>query len=492
MKMLPTLTCLRLTGLFLLVAGPAAGLTPEAEKAMDAYLQAHLADEFTTPDVIRLVELKVDSDLLVKEIAYRVSKNIDLTFSVSDADLDRIKRAGASNDLIEALRSPISAVRYTREHPPDLRPANTAKSPVQITSEEGGYSLEYPAQPEKKDLAQKGSHGSTYVVMSDNVIYTSGHVVYEQDVGVDSELEGNATNVAKEIDAKVTEKKPTRFIRARGDELPALECTIESDKLLGRCLSVVDGRRSYVVGGFSMKPHNGQAEIDRFLKSFKLASSAAGAASATVSPFATPSPVQASTVLPQTAPHASDFEEKVQSLGLVFKPPEGYQVVTPKENRDMKYDYALRHPTKKYEIRYALQPFPKGMLEEYKQWSEKKDKGDAVMTDPNLMFKMAFQTIRSNIAGKGEVLGSQDFNPASVKAHFGGDSGAMALVCDMTSQFAGDFVCCTMIGIHKKDFGQIYIFHMCDDVLAVKEEMDLTNFSLRFPIEPKESPAPRQ
>src|ERR1700736_5504361 len=164
---------------------------------MDAYVQAHLADEFTTQDVIRLVELKVESDLLVKEIAYRVSKNVDLTFSVSEADVDQLKRAGASNDLIEALRSPISAVRYTREHPPNLRPAN-AMSPVQITSEEGGYSLEYPAQPEKKDLAQNDSHGSTYVVMSDNVIYTSGHVVYDRDIGVDSELQGNVTNLAKE------------------------------------------------------------------------------------------------------------------------------------------------------------------------------------------------------------------------------------------------------------------------------------------------------
>jgi hypothetical protein len=55
-----------------------------------------------------------------------------------------------------------------------------------------------------------------------------------------------------------------------GDELPALEFTVESDKLTGSCLSVVDSRRSYVVVGCSLKPHNGQAGIDRFLKSLNL------------------------------------------------------------------------------------------------------------------------------------------------------------------------------------------------------------------------------
>lgn len=142
---------------------------------------------------------------------------------------------------------------------------------VQFTSADGGYSIEFPVEPEKKDWAVGNAHGSIYTVVSDNVIYMSAHAVYDQDVDANRELEANATSLAKEIDAKATEKKSTRFIRARGDELPALMCIMESDKVLGRCLSVADGRRFYLVGGFSVKPDNGQAEIDRFLKSFKLA-----------------------------------------------------------------------------------------------------------------------------------------------------------------------------------------------------------------------------
>jgi outer membrane protein OmpA-like peptidoglycan-associated protein len=320
--------CLGLAGLFLLVANPAAGLTDEKYKAMDALVQAHLADEFTTQDVIRLIELKVESESLVKEIAYRVSKNVDVTFPVSDADLDRIKRAGASNDLIEALRSPISAVRFAREHRPVL------PRPVQFTSEEGGYSLDYPDQPEKKDWAN--AHGSLYIAVLANVVYMSGYSVYDQDVDGDRELEANTTSFAKEMGVKVTEKKPTRFVRARGDELPALECTVESDKALGRCLSVVDGRRFYIVGGFSVKPQNGEAGIDRFLKSFKLASSAASApsaiASATESPTTSPTPERSLVSLSAGAMIVNKAQESDEQWAAIWlldeKPANGW--CTPK------------------------------------------------------------------------------------------------------------------------------------------------------------------
>jgi hypothetical protein len=193
------------------------------------------------------------------------------------------------------------------------------------------------------------------------------------------------------------------------------------------------------------------------------------------------------TVLLQTLSHASDFEEKVKSLGLILSKPEGYLEVAPKENRDMKYDYALHHPTKKYEIRYTLAPFPEGAVKEYKEWSEKKDKGDSIHTDPNLRFKMMFQAIALNIAGKGSVLGGQKFSPESVKEHFGGDTGSMAVI-DMNSDFGAGFSACTVVGIHKENLGEFYIFHLCDDPSTVQSEMDATNFSLRFAPEEKTAP----
>jgi hypothetical protein len=142
---------------------------------------------------------------------------------------------------------------------------------VHITSDEGNYSIEFPAQPKTEDQSGETFHGSTYLVVQDNVIYSSGCVIYNQDVpDASAELEANAANFTKAINAKITAKKSTRFSRGTGDELPALEFTAESEKLLCTGLSVVDGRHSYIVVGCALKPHKGQADIDRFVKSFKL------------------------------------------------------------------------------------------------------------------------------------------------------------------------------------------------------------------------------
>jgi hypothetical protein len=184
------------------------------------------------------------------------------------------------------------------------------------------------------------------------------------------------------------------------------------------------------------------------------------------------------TLLVQAGACASDFEESLKSLGLVFNPPKDYQVVPPKENRDVKYDYALRHPTKKYEVRYALHLLPKGALEKYQEWSKKKDKGGTIKTDPNLLPRFEFQAVAQNIAGEDRPVSVQQLK----EAEFGADAEQLTLT-QTASEFAGDFKYCAIIGIQKKDWGQVYIFHLFDDFNDVKEEMNAAYFSLKFATE---------
>ena len=99
-------------GVFWLCAHVVVALTPEDEKRMDEYLKVHLADTITTQDVIHLLELKESSDDILKEIGYKASNDPTLKFSLSDADTSLLKKAGATDQLIEGMRSPTSAVRY--------------------------------------------------------------------------------------------------------------------------------------------------------------------------------------------------------------------------------------------------------------------------------------------------------------------------------------------------------------------------------------------
>jgi hypothetical protein len=183
----------------------------------------------------------------------------------------------------------------------------------------------------------------------------------------------------------------------------------------------------------------------------------------------------------QIVSRASDFEEKVKSLGLEFSKPEGYEEVAPKQNGDAAYDYALRHPTKKYEVRYSLQPIPAGALQKYKEWSAKENKDGTIMTDPNLMFELKFRAIMANITGKGDAGPSQHFNPESVKAEFGADSGIVAPT-EMNSQFGEGYKMCLLVGIHKKDIGDVFIFHLFDDLSEIKEDHMAIFYALKFPM----------
>jgi hypothetical protein len=167
-----------------------------------------------------------------------------------------------------------------------------------------------------------------------------------------------------------------------------------------------------------------------------------------------------------------DFQLEVAKLSGVFEMPKGYEVVQPVENGDMGYEFAVRHPTVNYEIRYALRPIPKEM-------SEKKPA--RISADPEAMAGPEFQVIMLNIAGSGSAKDPTSFDPQAAKTEFGADSGLTTRVQNMTSQFAGKFKNCMMIGIHKKGVGQLYIFHLFDIYDNQMDKLTQETFhSLRF------------
>jgi hypothetical protein len=180
------------------------------------------------------------------------------------------------------------------------------------------------------------------------------------------------------------------------------------------------------------------------------------------------------------------FEDKIIASGLVFTQPEGYQVVASRPNRDVQYDYALRHPTEKYEIRYSVEPISKQDVEAFKKSSGTKEKGAAVVTDPNQMFEAKFHAIALNIAAKADNIGPvQHFQPAAAKAEFGADDG-MIVPMLIGSSFGDGFKLCMLVAIHKTDVADAFIFHLFDDPNEMKKQSQYTAFyALKFAPEKK-------
>src|SRR5689334_13865307 len=80
-----------------------ANAAEENQGGIDAFMKLHFSDSMTTEDVVRILKLKAGSDTnysLIREITYRVSNKPDLNFAVTDSDVQRLKQAGASEDLI--------------------------------------------------------------------------------------------------------------------------------------------------------------------------------------------------------------------------------------------------------------------------------------------------------------------------------------------------------------------------------------------------------
>lgn len=178
---------------------------------------------------------------------------------------------------------------------------------------------------------------------------------------------------------------------------------------------------------------------------------------------------------------AADFKQAISKLGLVLSVTKDYKVVAPKKNGDMEYDYAVRHTKKKYEVRYALRPITEQTKNDYKEYLKNRDKDKSrIMLDPNSLFDAEFQAVMLNITQAGTAKKPQPFNPNSVKAEYGADSGLTTFIQDMNSEFAGEYKNCLMVGIHKTDIGQVYIFHLFDNFDDIKDLTDATFYSLKF------------
>jgi len=145
-----------------------------------------------------------------------------------------------------------------------------AAAPYQFTSAEGSYSLAFPAGPQEEINESETARSVLNALNHDNGYFAVVHVDHKFDPKPTDELEGNINKFTQQFNAPTQTRKKRKFTRAAGDQLPAEEFTFENEELKGKGIVIVDGRRTYMITAFALKPHDRQAAIDRFMKSFKL------------------------------------------------------------------------------------------------------------------------------------------------------------------------------------------------------------------------------
>lgn len=141
---------------------------------------------------------------------------------------------------------------------------------------------------------------------------------------------------------------------------------------------------------------------------------------------------------------------------MQFRAPGGTVPVPVVANAQMSYDYAVKFPDRKLEIRYAIRPLGQ-LLAEYKQ--SKKSKNE-VMADPNQLYPSLVMAIAANVSG-GTMPDINPFPPAAVQREFHADWGGTTVV-KAGAEFAPGYANCMIVALHKKNVADAYYFYLFD------------------------------
>jgi len=176
------------------------------------------------------------------------------------------------------------------------------------------------------------------------------------------------------------------------------------------------------------------------------------------------------TVAADSTATAPTFDDLVAEAGMVFAPPPGLQPVEVRHNPMFVYDRALAAPDGELEIRYAVRPLERIVVDYQDPHSS--------APDPNHMFPLMFQSMVTLLSGGGHSP-TQEYPPNQAKAKFNADWAA-ASVFDVSAEFQTDHKQALVVAIHKHQLADAYSVFLFDDYATVKDRIDSSLGVLSF------------
>lgn len=91
------------------------------------------------------------------------------------------------------------------------------------------------------------------------------------------------------------------------------------------------------------------------------------------------------------------FTDLLDRANLTFQQVDGFKEVKTIENRQMNYEYAIKHTKKNFEVRYAIRPLD-DLIRDYAEKEKNKKEGDINIL-PNKLYSSLLQVTTLNISG---------------------------------------------------------------------------------------------
>ena len=166
-----------------------------------------------------------------------------------------------------------------------------------------------------------------------------------------------------------------------------------------------------------------------------------------------------------------EFNSKLDSIGLEFKMPVDFNPVSLdiSKREDVDYFYAIRHKTKKVEIRYSIYPYKKSIKEP-----------NHVEIGRDGTYEMLSYTVAINIAGEDKnITKSGPMKDGFAESNFNADWGYIAFI-NPDSAFGEGYKKVIVIGLYKKEFGHSYHTILYDDSDVLNEVFQPVLYSVKF------------
>ena len=154
----------------------------------------------------------------------------------------------------------------------------------------------------------------------------------------------------------------------------------------------------------------------------------------------------------------SEFKAMIDSAGLSFTMPEGYNETVVRKNGDLNYDFAIKNTKEDFEVRYSVWSL-KPEMEEYRKC--KLDSAHCLMINPNVIYSGRAQANLLNMTA-GESMKIASFPPTAVKKEFNADNGGSAFF-EFKCEFGKGYKYGQMIVLHKDNVADVIITYLSND-----------------------------
>lgn len=157
------------------------------------------------------------------------------------------------------------------------------------------------------------------------------------------------------------------------------------------------------------------------------------------------------------------FKKYLLASQMIYTPGEEFVETSVLTNRELLYQYALKHSSKKLEVRYAFFPYA---MDQY--------------AANNAVYKEFARTIALNIAGNEKnILRQTEFSQRDVTTEFFADWGASILV-KCKSGFGKGYKMAMIVALHKSNVADAYEIFLFDEMVEVMDVFTSQYYSIVF------------